>query len=413
MTNTDTPNGPEMAAEPEGVEEPASGTAQDGPIMTIEEAFDKGFADYSGEADEIVPLSDPLVDPDDEADWGVFAPLAEMVGPAEGEIIDPLADDEDLSDEGDGDTQADAKEKDAPADDLKPLSFWSDELAQQFAGMDDETKRFVLDIAKDSQAAFTRRTQQVSELAGEYDGYRRVALQWQDRLAEQGYSGDQAFGYLMHVDDRLQNGSPAEKLATLADIAREYDIPPVNLRVVPQLAATPDGGPSPALHPTIPAAQPFARQPDPAVAALQHQVSELTGYMRDQEIRRERILDGDIQAELDQFMGAMDRDSLLHPYADHPEVCERMAVALEAPGGEHRSLKDVYEEAIWTVPSVREVLIAGRKRKDSKERDSRVERAKKASALNTNAPSRETRKSYDHIKDPRKRLEAIVKDVFQ
>ncbi len=348
-------------------------------IMSFDEAFDKGFKDYFDEEDEPAPLTEPAYDEDKEGD----IELSPFYSGGEGPDDEPIEEAENNAEE--------SEQQDDERETFEPLSFWSDELAERFVKMDPEVQRFILDTSKDSQAAFTRRTQEISDLAREFDGYRAIEERWKNRIAQYGYTGQEAFNYLMHVDDRLTNGTPAEKQQILQRILYDYDIDLTGQSTTQSTYLPPM---------------------DPNVTALQNEVGQLRSYMEQQRASEEAAKEEEAASELAQFADALSGNQRLHPFADDPDVCLKMAEIIDSPSGHLKSLEDIYEEAVWSLPSTRKQLIAAQTKKTSRTQTGRAERAKRAEALNTDAPVRETRKGYDHIKDPRKRLEAIVNDVF-
>lgn len=216
-------------------------------------------------------------------------------------------------------------------DPTKPPSAWTPGMKAKWGA-----------LPEDVRAEVTRREEAsargVSQLKQHYEPmenlYRNVVAPHQEYFDHIERDPTEYFGEMVHVEQTLALGNPAQKMQALLDLADQYGIPvrqtldtAMNgkLQSILQQAHKAHGSP-PMLPPEV------ARELQMYRNQQQHQVSSAADY------------------ELNEFIG----DGTAHPFFD--EVKDLMADLIE--NGMAQEYEDAYEMAVWQSAGTRQKMIA-------------------------------------------------------
>lgn len=172
-------------------------------------------------------------------------------------------------------------------------------------------------------------------------------IPYQQTLDQLGVTPDVAVGKLLQIDNTLRYGNPAQKAQAVANIITQFGVDLNALQNAPQV--------------------------DPYVYALQDKLSQLEGYITQQQREQQEREQATLNSEIAKFSEGR----------EHFEtVREDMAALLQA--GRATDLNDAYEKAIWANPSVRAALIAKQQSEaaEKAEKERKAQEAKRASAVN-------------------------------
>lgn len=240
------------------------------------------------------------------------------------------------------------------------------------------------------QAAVAKREQEVSQGFSQYEGLGRALAPMQQTLQMRGVQPAAYVNQMVQLDMALSN--PATRAQAFDYLARSYGYQFPN-------SAQPQQGAS---NPAAPLSQ------DPNIAALQQQIALLSQGFQGINARQQADAQA-AQAEVQQSVNAdiqKFRDDPANEFFDL--VQPQMSAIFEQAALRNQptpTLKEVYEQAIWSHPQTRPVLLA---REQQKQVDTQAKAAAKAAAearksaapnvrgsAGVSAPSRGPRKSLE------------------
>lgn len=242
---------------------------------------------------------------------------------------------------------------------IEAPQHWDADKREAFAGLPRAAQEIVLERVKATEADHTRKTQEVAQQRKELEPLLNTTKQHDAYFKQLGVTPEQAFATLVNTEKSLRTGSMQQKLATFAQLASDYGI---DLRA---LGAAPTGD---AANPNMPNLNPIfgeLAEVKSTISALQEQ--QLT----------ERV---------NSFASTKGVDGQpLYPHFD--KVRAKMGELSGATG--KQNLAELYEEACYLVPEVREALInakleAARREQTENARKAAAE-ARKASVVNMKA----------------------------
>lgn len=206
-----------------------------------------------------------------------------------------------------------AETQEAPA-------HWPAEKREAFAKMPSEAQRFVLERHKEMEADYTRKTTDLAEQRKPLDEFQKLFDPYRQQLELSGMSPAQATQRLLAAQ-RILESNPLEGIKWLA---QSYKVD---------------------LGTLVPKDDEFK---DPAVKALEDQVSGLRNQLsqRDAQVQRENA--AAIQKTLADFSEAKTAEGT--PKHPHFKALENLMAPLVAQG---KSLEEAYETASYTLPEVR------------------------------------------------------------
>lgn len=201
------------------------------------------------------------------------------------------------------------------------------------------------------EADFHRGIEQYKQAAQFANNIQQAIQPYAATIQSLGIAPEKAISELMAADHRLRYGQPHEKQAYFAQLARAYGV---------------DLGQVSAEQPQI----------DPNVAALQQQVQQLEGFIRNQSLMGEQQQQQALNSEIAAFAA--------DPNHSHFEaVRPHMHALLQA--GQATSLADAYEQAVFANPQTRALMLAQQRDAERAEATKKAEAARQAASVNVRA----------------------------
>lgn len=238
-----------------------------------------------------------------------------------------------------------------PAEPLvAPPNTWKKEAHEAWAKADPVLRA----EAVRREADFHRGIEQYKQAAQFAQSIEKAITPYAATLNSLGVTPEKAVSELMAADHRLRYGSPQEKNAYFAQLAKSYGI---------DLASV---------------SAPEQQYIDPNVSALQQQVQQLKGWIENQSIMGQQQEQASLNSEIASFAA--------DPTHSHFEsVRGHMSALLQA--GQATSLKDAYEQAVWANPTTRTALIQQQETAKRAEATKTAQTAKQAASINVRARS--------------------------
>ncbi len=259
--------------------------------------------------------------------------------------------------------------EDEPAEEeqagIEAPEHWSQTDKDAFNSAPDEIKDWLLGRYKSMEADYTRKTTEVAEFRTAWEPVAQMYAPHIARLAQSGITPQQHIESLANAD-LLLNQDP---IAGIQHVAQLYGID------LSQFAGGMEEGSA-----------------DPQVAALRQELSELRGSVqrRDHEVAQQEH--SKVVSQLESFAEAKTDDGeLAHPHFD--AVVEDMILLAQAEraAGREPALNDLYEKAVWSNTSVREMMQTAQReaaeQKRQKEARAKAAKAKKASKSVNGSPN--------------------------
>lgn len=250
---------------------------------------------------------------------------------------------------------ADSQQGPAAPEWLKP------EEKDAFSKLPMEAAALIAQIAdrrnKEMDSDYTKKSQEVAEQRKAVEPVLKVMAKYDSFMKQQGVAPDAAIDRLAGVHIAMSQGSPAQKLALFAQLARDYGVDVSNMGAAVQSAV--------------------ANQTNPELQALREvnerlmqEVSGLKNRFETQDVSR-------VQQTVEEFANAKDASGNLK-YPFFSEVREYMSrIATDSS-----KLEDLYQEAVWAVPSVREKMLSQQEQERAKKEQKAADEARKAASVN-------------------------------
>ena len=237
-------------------------------------------------------------------------PEAPIAAARDDEADEPDADDSDDEVEG---------EADEPADLVAAPEHWSAEFKEGFESLPDEGRQMFLDRYKDMERDYTRKTQEIADIRRRAASIEEVITPFRDEFSRQ----------LLGAHKFLRE-SPQQAIAWLA---QNYGVD------INGLGAT---------------EQPEDDYTDPQVVQLRDQVSQLQGYLQNQQNQQQQAAVVDTQQTIDSFANATTDDgAVAHPHF----AAVRTTMGGLIQSGVATDMNAAYEMAVYADPELRSSLI--------------------------------------------------------
>jgi len=231
---------------------------------------------------------------------------------------------------------------------LSPLqrpSSWKKEAQAKFATLDPEIQAEVMRRENDMHKGIEG-YKQSAERATLYD---RTFAPYAETMRKIGTTPEQAISGLMQTDHNLRYGSPAQKVAIVHDIIKQYGIKPEWF-------------------------DQQETQVNPEVGHLQTRLQAMeaqqAAWQQEVQAREVGTLNSDIQ-------------SFAKNNEHFEAVRDRMADLIQ--GGAAKTLQEAYDTAVWSDPNVRGALLAKQQAEERAKATAKATEAKKASSVNIRA----------------------------
>jgi hypothetical protein len=239
----------------------------------------------------------------------------------------------------------------------KPPQSWKPELKAHFDTLPPEVQDEILRRESD----YSKGIQKYAEDAKVAQTFKPVVDQWAPYFNQLQVTPDQAFAHLMQTEYALRNGSPAQKQAMFAQLAKDYGIE--------------FGGQSAESQ----------GQVDPNLQHALSEVQRLSQYIQNMEYNKKQ------EAERQQQTEQAELNKRVEEFASKPDnphfdsVRDDMARMLQA--GYAESLEDAYEKACWARPDIRASLLKDQEAKRIQEKAQAANQAKAKAVSVTGSPS--------------------------
>ena len=261
--------------------------------------------------------------------------------------------------------KADAKEATESTEPIDAPENWSLKDQTTFRDQPRAAQEWMIETEKAMAGAHTKRSQEIAP-------FRQAVEEWQPYLDQTSQSAPQVFKTLMATEYSLRTGTQEQKLGVIDQLMRAYGV------ALPQALTDPgvaDGSADPEmlslrqqLGETNGELQAFKAQMHNGAQerAATDQQSQVEAYTREIEVFAEAKGDG---------------GKLLHPHFEEVRIEMGRQSATQLEEGKQPALADLYDSAIWAVPSVREKLIAKQRHEaDVELRAAGEEKVRKAKA---------------------------------
>ena len=264
--------------------------------------------------------------------------------------------------------KADAKEAKEAKESTEPIDApenWSLKDQTTFRDQPRAAQEWMIETEKAMAGAHTKRSQEIAP-------FRQAVEEWQPYLDQTSQSAPQVFKTLMATEYSLRTGTQEQKLGVIDQLMKAYGV------ALPQALTDPgvaDGSADPEmlslrqqLGETNGELQAFKAQMHNGAQerAATDQQSQVEAYTREIEVFAEAKGDG---------------GKLLHPHFEEVRIEMGRQSATQLEEGKQPALADLYDSAIWAVPSVREKLIAKQRHEaDVELRAAGEEKVRKAKA---------------------------------
>lgn len=260
----------------------------------------------------------------------------------------------------------DENHDDAPDNEavLEAPAHWPEADRAAFATLPEEMQQFLLRRSKETDADYTRKTQELAEQRKKLAPIEGVSAAWGDYFHEIGVDPAKAINHVMGVERTLRTGTPEQKRDAIAQLVRDYGI---------ANAAAPDGLPQ--------------QSHDPAISTLQQQLNAIQGQLQNNQ-QHAAVLQA---TKLAEFAAETDENGqLAHP---HFAAVREVMMSL-ARNGQAKSLEEAYDMAVWARPDLREQMLSAREAQQMEERSKSAAKARKAARANvrgSGAPAKTAR----------------------
>lgn len=222
--------------------------------------------------------------------------------------------------------------------------------ADQWHGIDPRAKEFIAQ----READYNKGVQRMSQAAGFGNEIASEFMPYSGLLNALGATPVSAVKYLLSAYSELTTGTPQRKAQVLAQIAADQGI---DIRAIAE-HGVPEG--------------------NPEVEAMRAELAQLRSHVQSQQQQRNNAELASVNGEIEAFAN--------DPAHEHFEACRQTMVAL-LQGGQAKSLKDAYEQAVWLVPEVRASLVAQQQAQAQEKRKKEAEAAKRAGVSVVGAPA--------------------------
>jgi hypothetical protein len=294
---------------------------------------------------------------------------------------------------------------DAPANWAAPDKAMLADLQKQ----NPRAAQWLLDRHKAMEADHTRKTTAIAEFRKEYEPVHQMFVPWRDKMQAAGYTPSTLIKAWASVEQDLTSGDPGKQVGVIQRMVQMYKLPVdqvaaalgINSRAAAPgadpAAAAAAAGKAPGGVPEISEAMaPWVKE----LAAMRdwrrqvdtHLTTQATRAQEDNQSRQTADFQR-IGNEIEVFRTSADKDgkTLLHPYFDEVERDMSTLAQLARARGEKRTLTQLYDDAVWANPSVREKKLAAdqsaQRVKADAEARAKAAQARKAGSSVTGGPN--------------------------
>ena len=249
--------------------------------------------------------------------------------------------------------------KDAATEPLDPPHHWAAKDQEMFRGLDPSAQEFLISRSKDMEAAHTKRSQEIAPIRG-------VLNKWGNYLAQSGQTAEGAVEGLIATEYQLRAGTPEVKRRIIQNLVQNYGV-----EINQQTAAAP----SPEEDPMG-----ITKHLQTALTPLAQRVNELSAKVQTNEASAQQMSVSQAQQSLDRFKNEQDANGkVAHPHFD--EVIDQMTAQAQAAAaaGKTVEMKELYENACWATPGVRDKILNAQKHQEKQKSQAQAQKLRQAS----------------------------------
>ena len=237
---------------------------------------------------------------------------------------------------------------------------WPEADRAAFAALPDDAKEFLLRRAKETDADYTRKTQELAEQRKQLAPLKDVSDAWGDYFQQLGVDPAFAINTMLGTERILRHGTPAEKQQAFAQLARDYGVEQQAQDAEAAQASVPENN-------------------DPALSGIKQQLGTLQQQMQMQALQQRQQQNAEIQGKIDDFATATDaKGQPRHPY--FPEVRAAMGALIQS--GQAQDLEQAYDMAVWARPELREKMLSAHEAQQLEARSKKAAKARKSARAN-------------------------------
>lgn len=251
-----------------------------------------------------------------------------------------------------GESDKEAAPGDAEPEKLTPPEHWTQADKDVFNSQTREAQTWLLDRHKAMEGDYTRQKQEVSDQAKRFDQHLEP---FRPYLPQLGMTEDQLVGSLLSAYGQMLSGNARN---VLLGLAQQFNV---------DLNEEPD---------------PQQEQLNSVISQLDNKINQVSNHFISQSQNQ-------VTQQLDQFASAKDeKGELQHPYFE--DVIEDMTVLANAvrARGQQPDIKQLYEQAIWANPIVREKILSSQKEAEGKKAQMEAEQKRKEDQERANKAKR-------------------------
>lgn len=283
-----------------------------------------------------------------------------------------------------------AEEAEEAEEDIEPPYSWNKEAKQIFKKLPLEAKKVIAQRQEEADRGTRLKMEEAAKIRKKYEALDNLLEPHKQKWGLNGVDEITVLRRLLTTKELLDT-NPIEGLS---HIAKSYGL---NLEQLGQVIQN-------------------SPKADPYVKELNSKVEQLEAMLKQrQEVEAQQFYTT-METEVSNFTNAVDNDgNLLYPYVN--EVERDMQLILEntpaQPGVRpYDLLKEAYDRAVWANPSTRNKLLKSSQHSPVVQRQNVINKAKKASASISGAPSRLGNDADNEPTDLRAFLEAKLENYF-
>jgi len=227
-------------------------------------------------------------------------------------------------------TEVEEKAEDKPLEAIAPPQHWPNDFKEQFEKMDATGQHLFMKRYKDLEGDYTKKTQSLAKYRKRQESFDEIMKPHMDDFSRAGMDDVGAIRQLLSAHNYLKN-DPKQAIQWLA---KNYG---VDLAEVGYDSTAEDDD--------------YA---DPKMKALEQQVAQLQGFLKNQEQTQMQSVQQNTQSMIDQFANEKTTDgSPKHPHFD--SVRDRMGILIQ--GNQAPDLATAYDMAVYSDPKLRQVMM--------------------------------------------------------
>lgn len=241
---------------------------------------------------------------------------------------------------------------------IAPHDRWDEARKAKFSTLPPEAKQFAIEVQKEHEANFTRKSQEYADYKRTADPLLQAVQPFQQYLAQVapgiGQTPQGMINAILGAEYQLRTGSPQQKYQAFAQLAQQYEV---------DLAALSRGE---------------IAQPDPLITQLRQQVSDLSNWRSQYEQQTQQDQARQLSLHIDTFANAKDENG--RPRYPHFERVRGYMGQLMA-NGEVATLEDAYTKATEPIKAAVAEELSARTKNAEASQQAAVEKARKAAPV--------------------------------